>query len=164
LAFIENNLNQKVMPWTKNDYPNSMKNLPDAVRNKAIEIGNALLEEKHMDEGIAIATAISRAKDWAAEHGEKVDNPEKSKITDVKIHGQDRVVIPYENKWAIKIEGREKVEKVFHTKQEAISQARQEAKEINGSLTIQLKTGKIDKRISYNPKKGPKLSKQENKA
>lgn len=64
------------MPWTKNDYPNSMKNLPAIVRNKAIEIGNAMLEEKHMDEGIAIATAISRAKEWAAEHGKKTGNPE----------------------------------------------------------------------------------------
>ena len=139
------------MPWTKTDYPNSMKNLPAAVRNKAIEIANALLEERHLDEGIAIATAISRAKDWAAEHGTKTDNPGKSKITDVKVHGQDRIVIPYEKEWAIKVEGREKVEKVFHTKKEAISQARQEAKEVNGSLTIQLKTGRIEKRVSYNP-------------
>jgi uncharacterized protein YdaT len=139
------------MPWTKTDYPNSMKNLPAAVRNKAIEIANALLEERHMDDGIAIATAISRAKDWAIEHGLKADNPEKSRITDVKVHGQDRYVIPYEKEWAIKIEGREKVEKVFHTKKQAISQARQEAKEVNGSLTIQLKTGRIEKRVSYNP-------------
>jgi uncharacterized protein YdaT len=145
------------MPWTKTDYPDSMKNLPVEVRNKAIEIGNALLEEAKMEEGIAIATAISRAKDWAAERGKKFENPGKSKITDVKEHGKDRVVIPYENEWAIKVEGREKVEKVFHTKQEAIKQARQEAKEINGSLTIQRKTGKVEKRISYNPKnKGPK--------
>ena len=56
------------MPWTKKDYPDSMKNLPEAVRNKAIEIANVLLEEKNMEEGIAIATAISRAKDWAANH------------------------------------------------------------------------------------------------
>jgi uncharacterized protein YdaT len=41
-----------------------MKNLPDEVRNKAIEIANALLEERNMGEGIAIATATSRAKDW----------------------------------------------------------------------------------------------------
>jgi uncharacterized protein YdaT len=145
------------MPWTKTDYPNSMKNLLAAVRNKAIEIANALLEERHMDEGIAIATAISRAKDWAAEHGKKTDNPEKLRITDVKIHGQDRFVVPYEKEWVIKVEGKEKVEKVFHTKKEAIRQARQEAKEVNGSLTIQLKTGRIEKRVSYNPNnKGPK--------
>jgi uncharacterized protein YdaT len=140
------------MPWTKTDFPNSMKNLPTEVRNKAIEIGNALIEEKRMEEGIAIATSISRAKDWAAERGKKIENPEKSKITDVKEHGKDRIVIPYENEWAIKVEGREKIEKIFHTKQEAIKQARKEAKKINGSLTIQRKTGKVEKRISYNPK------------
>lgn len=145
------------MPWTKKDYPNSMKNLPEDVRNKAIEIGNALIEEEKMEEGIAIATAISRAKDWAAEHGKKIENPEKPHITDVKEHGMDRVVIPYENEWAIKIEGRAKVEQVFHTKQEAVKQARKEAKKFNGSLTIQRKTGKVEKRISYNPKNvGPK--------
>ncbi len=42
-----------------------MKNLPLAVRNKAIEIANAILDEGHTTEGIAIATGISRAKDWA---------------------------------------------------------------------------------------------------
>ncbi len=91
------------MPWTKTSYPDSFKNLPKEVRDKAIEIGNALLEEGRMEEGIAIATAISRAKDWAAEHGKKIENPRKSKIKDVKIHGQDRVVIPHKNGWAIKL-------------------------------------------------------------
>jgi uncharacterized protein YdaT len=140
------------MPWTKKDYPVSMKNLPEAVRNKAIEMANAILAEGKMEEGIAIATAISRAKDWAAEHNKKTEDPEKSRITDVKEHGKDRVVTPHENEWAIKIEGRNTVEKVFRTKQEAVKQARKEVKKINGSLTIQKKTGKIEKRISFNPK------------
>lgn len=72
------------MPWTRKDYPVSMKNLPAAVRNKAIEIANALLEEKSMDEGIAIATAISRAKDWAENHGKASEAPAgASRKTDV---------------------------------------------------------------------------------
>jgi uncharacterized protein YdaT len=50
------------MPWTKSDYPVSMKNLPKEVRDKTIEIANALLEERNMDEGIAIATAVSRGQ------------------------------------------------------------------------------------------------------
>ena len=54
------------MPWTKENYPDSMKNLPIDVRDKAVEIANALLEERKMEEGFAIATAISRAKEWAA--------------------------------------------------------------------------------------------------
>jgi len=149
------------MPWTKNDYPVSMKNLPEPVRNKAIEIGNAILEEDKMEEGIAIATAISRAKDWAVEHGKKIDMPDNSRVTDVKEHGKDRVVIPHEDEWAIKIEGRAKAEQIFHTKQEAVKQARKEAKEINGSLTIQRKNGKVERRISYNPRNvGPKQSKK----
>jgi len=30
------------MPWNKDDYPDAMKNLDEAVREKAIEIANAL--------------------------------------------------------------------------------------------------------------------------
>lgn len=49
------------MPWTKNDYPDAMKNLDKDVKDKAIEIANALLREGN-DEGKAIPIAIDRAK------------------------------------------------------------------------------------------------------
>src|SRR5690606_37324956 len=95
-----------------------------------------------------------RAKDWAANRGKKTENPEKSRISDVKKHGEDRYVIPYEGrKWAIKVEGGKKVEKVFPSKKEAVSKAREEAKETNGALTIQKRTGQVQQRISYNPNK-----------
>lgn len=62
------------MPWSPESYPVSMKHLPEAVRNKAIEIANALLREgKIADEGILIATAISHAKTWAAKHAPDID-------------------------------------------------------------------------------------------
>ena len=116
------------MPWTNNEYPASMKNLPTEVREKAIEIANALLEseETNMDEGIAIATAISRAKDWAANRGIDIESTaEDSKSTDVKQHGEDRYVIPYEgSRWAVKSEGSESVEKIFDYKVEAVKYAR----------------------------------------
>lgn len=51
------------MPWNKHYYPDSMKNLDSTVRSKAIEIGNALLEE-NMEEKKAIPIAIKKAKDW----------------------------------------------------------------------------------------------------
>lgn len=57
------------MPWNREYYPVSMKNLPEEVRNKAIEIANALLEKGKMSEGIVIATAVKRAKQWAIKHG-----------------------------------------------------------------------------------------------
>jgi uncharacterized protein YdaT len=142
------------MPWTKEDYPDSMKNLPVEVRNKAIEIANALLEEREMDEGIAIATGISRAKDWAVNHNLEIEpTSQDSKTTDVKEHGEDRYVIPYEGKWAVRSESSDRVEKTFDHKVEAVRYGRAAARKSNASLTIQKKSGRVQQRISYNPNK-----------
>jgi len=56
------------MPWAMNRYPPAMNRLPPAVRQKAIEIANALLEEG-CDEGRAIRIAIAAATKWAARRG-----------------------------------------------------------------------------------------------
>lgn len=66
------------MPWSKNNYPVSMKNLSGAVRNKAIEIANAILEDGHTDEGIAIATGIKRARNWVKIHRGQSGTPERN--------------------------------------------------------------------------------------
>ena len=55
-----------IMPWTKHNYPVSMKYLPQVVRDKAIEIANELIMEENMDGRLAIAIAINQAKKWAA--------------------------------------------------------------------------------------------------
>ena len=52
------------MPWSEKHYPASMKNLTPEVRNKAIEIANALLEESY-EEGRAIAIGTAKAEEWA---------------------------------------------------------------------------------------------------
>jgi len=44
-----------------------MQNLPARVRDEAIKIANALLEEG-MDEGKAIRIAIAKAKEWVERH------------------------------------------------------------------------------------------------
>ncbi|HVX27387.1 MAG TPA: hypothetical protein VHB70_13645 [Parafilimonas sp.] len=64
------------MPWSEYNYPASMKNLPIVVRNKAIEIANALYEKGNMDEGVIIATAIKHAKAWG-ENEEHTDDADK---------------------------------------------------------------------------------------
>jgi uncharacterized protein YdaT len=70
-------LKRKTMPWTKTNYPDSMKKLPAAVRNKAIQIANAMLKEKKkMSEGMLIATSIRHAKDFVSK-GEKNPNAVK---------------------------------------------------------------------------------------
>ena len=68
------------MPWTKTNYPDSMKKLTVRVRNKAIEIANAILkEDKKMNEGVLIATAIKRAKDMQTKNGQKIKSAVKKK-------------------------------------------------------------------------------------
>jgi uncharacterized protein YdaT len=49
------------MPWYHGDYPPSYKNQPVRLREKAVEIANALLEDG-VEEGVAIATGLSQAR------------------------------------------------------------------------------------------------------
>nr|WP_068890319.1 hypothetical protein [Pedobacter panaciterrae] len=56
------------MPWYNGDYPPSYKNLPVKIRDKAVEIANAILEESG-DEVLAIATGVKQAKVWAKKEG-----------------------------------------------------------------------------------------------
>lgn len=56
------------MPWSSDYYPPAMSHLPEVVREKAIEIANALLEAGD-DEGRAIRIGIAKAKEWAARRG-----------------------------------------------------------------------------------------------
>src|SRR5436190_24353870 len=100
------------MQWTKKDPPISMRNLPQDIRTKAIEIANFLAEETNMDEGTRIATAIRRAKGWEATHGKKPEPPKnKSRESDAKEHDQGRHVTPAEDGWAVKTEGSARQEK-----------------------------------------------------
>lgn len=60
------------MPWSPERYPPSMQHLSQAVRVKAIEIANALLERGE-DEGRAIRIGIAQAKRWAQRHPDQLD-------------------------------------------------------------------------------------------
>ena len=71
------------MPWDMKDYPQSMKNLPELVRKKAIDIANALIEDGYSDDR-AIPIATSQAKKWYEDASkeekkefENEDNPQK---------------------------------------------------------------------------------------
>ena len=52
------------MTWTIEQYPESMKKLPPAVRAKAIVIANAMLEHDYPEEQ-SIRIAVARAQAWA---------------------------------------------------------------------------------------------------
>ncbi len=55
------------MPWTPSYYPAAMRNLPEPVRDKAIDIANALLREGMSDRS-AIRIALVKAREWARHH------------------------------------------------------------------------------------------------
>lgn len=63
VAAIRRTCNRR-MPWTPERYPASMRNLPESVRRKAIEIANALLRHG-MEEGRAIRIATAGARRWS---------------------------------------------------------------------------------------------------
>lgn len=69
------------MPWTKQRYPDSMKNLLPSIRNKAIEIGNAILKEKKkIKESIVIANSIKKAKALSAKSKDTKKAVAKKKV------------------------------------------------------------------------------------
>lgn len=62
------------MPWYHGDFPPSYKNQPRPIREKAVEIANALLEDG-AEEGIAIATGLKQARLFFKERDQKETKP-----------------------------------------------------------------------------------------
>ncbi len=111
------------MPWTPGSYPPSMKNLDAQVREKAVEIANALLEENYQ-EGRAIAIAIAAAKKWA-------ENSADRKTSGERLH-----VIPHPQGWAVRRANAERASFVFNTKTQAQNKAIQMARDENRTVVI----------------------------
>lgn len=135
------------MPYTKSDYPNSMKNLDRTVRIKAIDILNAMLEDGY-EEDSAIPISISQAKEWIEEADQKeIDELLKKDITtheedsdSARLQDADvRVLYDSEkDRWAVKSEGAKQVDSYYSLKKEAVSRA-QEIAENKGTEVIKEK-------------------------
>ncbi|MGR3765572.1 DUF2188 domain-containing protein [Rossellomorea sp. NS-SX7] len=121
------------MPWSKHDYPASLKNLPEDVRNKAIEIANALLDEGY-DEGRAIAIATDQAH--KSEEGTYSDKTEYH----VKTH---------EEGWQLIKKGSSRAIMVEETKEDLLSKAKDYVNDHRGTLVIHKQDGCVEKEL-YN--------------
>lgn len=66
------------MPWYNGDFPPSYKNQPVKLREKAVEIANAVLAEG-ADEGVAIATGLKQARAFFKDQGKDEAQKEKRK-------------------------------------------------------------------------------------
>lgn len=118
------------MSWSIKDYPDSMENLDELVREEAIDIANGLLDEGY-EAGRAIPIAIARAKEIYGD-----DNP-------------IRHVVPHTDGWAIKKEKAQIASGIFETKQEALKKAQQLAIKEETRLIIHRQDGKIEKHQNY---------------
>ncbi|MEC0176324.1 DUF2188 domain-containing protein [Paenibacillus favisporus] len=156
------------MPWNKHDYPVSMKNLEPRVRNKAVEIANALLEEGY-EEGRAIAIGTAQAEKWNEdhpaseegrskhasgrsdderdeldEHAGKTSRSHSGRGGDADVH-----VVTHEDGWALKVEGKDKPLSTFGSKKEAMDEAEDYASKHDVHAIVHGKDGKIESNRSY---------------
>lgn len=115
------------MPWTTNDYPAAMKNLDDPVREKSIDIANALVEDGY-DKGRAIPIAIAQAKKWA-------DNQSDD---DRNLH-----VVPHPEGWAVSREKSRRASFIMSSKEEARNRAIEIAKGEGVDVVIHDDDGRI---------------------
>ncbi|MBS4195203.1 DUF2188 domain-containing protein [Lederbergia citri] len=119
------------MPWSKHDYPDSMKHLPERVREKAIEIANALLEDDK-DEGRAIAIGIAQARKYFG------DDEHERQEYHIMADGEDWVLKRKNGKHAIKRED---------TKEDLLEEAKEYVKDHDGVLFVHTKDGEVSQKL-----------------
>lgn len=138
------------MYWTKSEYPPEMKYLPMEVRRRAIKLANSLIKETQMKETAAISAAIAMARSTSTNQEIFNDTGLKKHRKHSKERCSERFVIPYQGRWAIRVENSDKVQEVFSTKKLAVEQAKREAFLTGAALTIFKKDGSVEKRVLYN--------------
>lgn len=119
------------MPWNKNDYPDSFKNLDSDVRNKAIEISNALLREG-TEEGRAIAIATTKAREYV--QGDESDHT----VYEVR---------PRENEWVLMKKDGERAIFKEETKSTLLNKAKAYVNDHDGSLNVYHEDGSFEKTL-----------------
>lgn len=115
------------MPWSKDDYPDSFKNLNSDVRNKAIEIANALLEDDY-EEGRAISIATAQAQKY-------VQGDEEQPIYEIK---------PHDDGWQLKKKDSKKAILIEETKEDLMGEAKRYVNKHNGELHIYTGDGELE--------------------
>lgn len=166
------------MPWTMDDYPDSLKNLNEVTRKKAIDMANAMVEEQKYEEGRAIAIATAQAEKWYDDASKQEreeylkegdptthsDDSNKKKSNDSKqgkqsnkkksgsqsgSNGKALEVISHEDGWAVQQEGKKSPDKTFGKKEEAVDYAKKEAEKKEVEAKIYKENGDLQEQHSY---------------
>lgn len=147
------------MPWNKDEYPDSMKNLEPRVRHKAIDIANALLKDNY-EEGRAISIGIAQAEKWADDHpaGSGDGNDRKNGKSNERSSGDrgrssgasrsdsaDYHVVTHDGDWAVKKEHKDEAVFTSGSKQKAIDHAKELAEEHESTVYVHDENGRIQR-------------------
>lgn len=108
------------MPWNKNNYPPSFKNLEPEVKEKAIEIANALRRDGY-EESRAISIAVTKARESV--HGRQQQRP----TYEVRYRDDDWIFLKEKGEKSIYVED---------TKQDLLEKAKPYVNKQNGILKI----------------------------
>ncbi|WP_430788815.1 DUF2188 domain-containing protein [Virgibacillus flavescens] len=149
------------MPWTLNDYPDSLKNLDKVVRKKAIDIANSMLDDGYEEER-AIPIATSQAKEWYDNASQKEINEYENsgKPTQRSAEGkkydnnperldEGEQVVPHEDGWAVKSANAKRPSDVYDNKKDAVKRAKEIAENKDTKLTVYKQDGSVQKEESY---------------
>lgn len=148
------------MPWDMDDYPNSLNNLNQVVRKKAIDIANAMVDEGH-NESRAIPIATQQAKAWYGNANQqeirefkdqadptKRGNNDDRYVSRPEMLDKDELIVPHDNGWAVQANGAKQPSDVSQTKAEAIDRGKEIAKKKGTGVTIHRENGTIEEHIS----------------
>ncbi|MGJ1068117.1 DUF2188 domain-containing protein [Staphylococcus warneri] len=120
------------MPWTMEDYPQSLKNLDKLERKKAIDIANAMLKDGYKESDV-IPIATQQAEKWYKQASE--EELEELKNKHITQHQQDKSAQPElnekpvhvyfeDNEWKVKTEDSKQASDTFTYKKDAIKRAK----------------------------------------
>src|SRR5690625_503356 len=148
------------MPWTMNDYPNSLKNLNKTTRKKAIDIANAMVKEGY-DENRAIPIATQQAKEWydnASEQeketyireGDPTTHDTSYKSRPELLNKLEMVISHNDNQWAVQSKNAKKPTKIFDNKSDAVDYSKQIAQNKQTGIIIYKSDGTKQETIHYN--------------
>lgn len=117
------------MPWNKQDYPDSFKNLDEPVKEKAIEIANALVRDGYEDDR-AIPIAMDRAREYV--HG---DDDSGRTVYEVREDGDE---------WVLRKKGSDRAILREDTKDHLLEKAKPRVNDQNGVLKIYKGDGELE--------------------
>jgi uncharacterized protein YdaT len=120
------------MPWTHSTYPPSLKNLDESIRDKAVDIANALLEDGYV-EGRALAIGTAQAKRWGSRHRDEDHR-----------QARDYQVVHHPQGWVVRRSNSQSAASVHATKKEARERAILYARHEGVRVVVHLENGQVE--------------------